>query len=312
MFLIYAALAVAAIILLVSYICAQMVFAVRSSGKDEPHLPKGRQYLERKDDIFALVAEAAALPYEDVYVESFDGLRLHGKLYDTVENVPVHILFHGYRSSALLDFGGGLRDVVQRGHNAILADQRAHSASEGRYLSFGINERRDCLAWIEYAKHRFGSDCRIIIEGVSMGAATVLMAAGNTLPENVIGVLADSAYSSPEKIIRHVMRKQHYPQLLFPFIRLGGRMFAGFDISSESPLEAMKSCKIPVFFIHGDDDRFVPYAMGRENYEACGAKKFFFTGQNAGHGLSYIVDTERYVRIVRSFGDSVLNENQEV
>lgn len=306
MFLIYAALTLAALILLVSYICAQMVFAVRSSGRDEPHLPKGRQYLEIKDDIFALVAEAAALPYEDVYTESFDGLRLHGKLYNTGENAPVHILFHGYRSSALLDFGGGLRDVVQRGHNAILVDQRAHSASEGKYLSFGINERRDCLAWIDCAKRRFGSDCRIIIEGVSMGAATVLMAAGNALPENVIGVLADSAYSSPEKIIRHVMRKQHYPQLLFPFIRLGGRIFAGFDICAESPLEALKSCKIPVFFIHGDDDRFVPYAMGRENYEACGAKKFFFTGKNAGHGLSYLIDLEGYRKAHSEFMDEIL------
>ena len=302
----YIILAAAALVLLVSYICAQMVFAVHSTGRDEPHLPKGRQYLEIKDKIFALVDEAAALPYEDVYIQSFDGLKLHGKYYAADEAAPIHILFHGYRSSALLDFGGGLRDVVKRGHNAILVDQRAHSASEGKYLSFGINESRDCLSWIDYAKSRFGCDKSIIIEGVSMGAATVMMAAGMELPENVIGVLADSGYSSPEKIIRHVMHQQHYPQLLFPFIRLGGLIFCGFDISSGSPAEAMKLCRIPAFFIHGNNDRFVPYEMSIENYEACPAKKFFFTGENAGHGLSYLVDLEGYRKAHSEFMAEIL------
>ena len=306
MFLLYAILITAAAVLLASYICVRMCFFVPSTGKDEPHLPRGKQYLEIKDKIFALVEEAAALPYEDVYIQSFDGLRLHGKYYARSRSAPTHILFHGYRSSALLDFGGGLCDVVQRGHNAILVDQRGHSASEGKYLSFGINERRDCLSWIDYANSRFGSDKPIIIEGVSMGAATVLMAAGHELPDNVIGVLADSGYSSPEKIIRHVMGRQHYPQLLFPLVRLGGRIFCGFDISSESPAEALKSCRIPVFFIHGDDDRFVPYEMGRENFDACAAKKFFFTGRNAGHGLSYLADLEGYRKAHSEFMNEIL------
>lgn len=294
------------LVLITAYICAQMCFSVRSSGVDVPHLPRGRQYLEIKDKIFALVDQAAALPYEDVYIQSFDGLCLHGKFYAMDEKAPTHILFHGYRSSALLDFGGGLRDVVQRGHNALLVDQRAHSASEGKYLSFGINESRDCLGWIDYVNERMGRDKAVIIEGVSMGAATVLMAAGLEPPENVIGVLADSGYSSPEKIIRHVMHQRHYPQCLFPLLRLGGRMFGGFDICSGSPVKALKNCRIPVFFIHGDDDRFVPYEMGRENFEACPTKKYFFTGKNAGHGLSYLVDLEGYRRAHSEFMDEIL------
>ena len=195
---------------------------------------------------------------------------------------------------------------LDQGHSAILVDQRAHAQSEGKYLSFGINESRDCLAWIDYVNQSFGTDRKIIIEGVSMGAATVLMAAGLELPENVIGVLADSGYSSPERIIRAVMRQRHFPQFLFPFLRLGGILFGGFDICSGSPVEALKSCKVPVFFIHGDEDRFVPYAMGQENYEACPGKKFFFTGKNAGHGLSYLIDREGYRKAHREFMDEIL------
>ena len=297
--------AIGLLVLLVAYICAQMVFAVHSTGRDEPKLPEGSQYRPLREKIAALIAEAEAMPYEDVYVDSFDGLRLHGKLYRVDPKAPTHILFHGYRSSALLDFSGGLLDVVKRGHNAILVDQRAHAKSQGKYLSFGILERRDCLAWIDYASELSGQG-PIVIEGVSMGAATVMMASELELPENVIGILADAGYSSPEKIIRYVMGKRHYPQLLFPFIRLGGLIFAKFDICSATPAEALKSCRIPVYFIHGDDDRFVPYEMGQENYAACSAKKFFFTGKGAGHAISYLVDREGYRQVHSQFMEEIL------
>lgn len=296
----------AVILLLIPYICAQMCFSVRSTGKDEPEIPGGDQYGPQHDKILANITEARALPYEDVYIQSFDGLRLHGKFYAVDDAAPTHILVHGYRSSALLDFGGGLRDVVKSGHNALLIDQRAHSASEGKYLSFGINESRDVIDWIEYINRRQGMDKSVIIEGVSMGAATVLMTVELGLPENVIGILADSPYTDPEEIIRFVMKRDGFPQFLFPLLRLGGRLYCGFDISSRSPRENMKKCKVPVFFIHGDEDRFVPYEMGVENYEVCTAKKFFFTGHGAGHVLSYLVDREGYRKAHDEFMAEIL------
>ena len=296
----------AALLLIILYVCVQLCFSVHSTGRDEPHLPPGKQYLELEKEIFALVDEAAALPYEDVYIQSFDGLRLHGKFYAVDKKAPTHIMFHGYRSSALLDFGGGLRDTVKNGHNALLVDQRAHAASEGKYLSFGINESRDCLDWTNYVNQRCGAEQPVVLQGVSMGAATVLMASALELPENVAGILADCGYSSPEMIIRHVMKMRHYPSCLFPLLRLGGRLFCGFDICAGSPAEALKSCKLPVFFIHGDDDRFVPYEMGLENYNACPTKKFLFTGRGAGHGLSYLKDLDGYRKVYRDFMDEIL------
>ena len=133
MLLLCTLLLAAALVLLISYICVCMVFAVQSTGRDEPKLPHGQQYLVIMDKIRALVDGAAALPYEDVYTQSFDGLRLHGKFYAVDENAPTHILFHGYRSSALLDMGGALIDAVERGDNALLIDQRAHARNHDRH-----------------------------------------------------------------------------------------------------------------------------------------------------------------------------------
>ena len=308
MFWLVPVLILAALLLLVLYICVQLCFRVHSSGVDEPekHLPPGRQYLAIKDRIFELVDRSAALPYEDVYIQSFDGLRLHAKFYPGRENTPAHILMHGYRSSALLDFSGAIADAVNDGHSVLLVDQRAHAGSEGKYLSFGIFESRDCLSWIEYINRRLGADTPIILKGVSMGGATVMMAAALPMPENVVGILSDCGYSSPEKIIRHVMKLRHYPQCLFPLLRLGGKVFCGFDVCSETALEALKSCKVPMFFIHGDDDRFVPYEMALECFDACPTKKFFFTGKGAGHGLSYILDRPGYMEVYNEFIKEIL------
>ena len=188
----------------------------------------------------------------------------------------------------------------------LLVDQRAHAGSEGKYLSFGIFESRDTISWIEYINRRIGSETPIILKGVSMGGATVMMAAALELPENVVGILSDCGYSSPEAIIRHVMGLRHYPQCLFPLLRLGGKIFCGFDVCAQTPLEALKSSRVPMFFIHGDDDRFVPYEMGRACFEACPTEKFFFTGKNAGHGLSYILDREGYMQVYKEFVKTIL------
>lgn len=300
-------IALLALILLISYICARETFYVRSNGKDEPFVPAGKQYEVLEKEIRALFNEAAALPYEDVYIQSFDGLRLHAKFYEGRKDAPCHILVHGYRSSALLDMGGALRDGVKRGDNMLLIDQRAHSASEGKYLTFGYKESRDVLAWANYIGERLGEDKPVLLQGLSMGGATVLMCLGLELPENVRGVLCDSAYTRNDEIIRFVMRRDHFPErLLFPFVRLGGRLFAGYDICDCNPIEAVKKAKLPVFFLHGAEDLFVPYEMGMENYRVCPTKKWLFTCEDAGHGLVYLKNEAGYKEVFNDFMENIL------
>ena len=143
---------------------------------------------------------------------------------------------------------------------------------------------------------------KLILTGISMGASTVLMAAGHPLPPNVIGVLADCGFSDAGSIIRDVARKMGLPpKLSYPFVTLGARLFGHFDLEETSALEAMKKCTVPVLFFHGESDDFVPCQMSRLNYDACQSKKLLVTVPGAGHGLSYPVDSQRYLETLRNF-----------
>jgi fermentation-respiration switch protein FrsA (DUF1100 family) len=184
----------------------------------------------------------------------------------------------------------------------LVVDQRCCGRSEGRTITFGIREHRDCLRWLDFMLERFGPDVKIILTGVSMGAATVLMAGGCDLPPNVIGILADCGYSSARDIMADVMKKMGVPSGLgYPFVKLGARLFGGFDPDETSPVEAVKRCKVPVIFYHGETDDFVPCAMSRKNFEACVSRKALVTIPGAGHGLCYPVARDRYVQTLGEF-----------
>ena len=256
------------------------------------------------DEILSGIAFWRAQEPEDIFLPSFDGLRLHAKFYAASERkAPVQIMFHGYKSSAERDFCGGLREGIDGGFNVLLVDQRAHGESEGKYLTFGVNERFDCLSWASYAAERFGNDVKIYLYGISMGAATVLMASALPLPKSVSGIVADCGYTSPKAIICSVLRDHHVPAApVYAVARLGARLFCGFDLDSASAPDALSRSHIPVLFIHGDDDRFVPCRMSRENFEASAAEhKKLLIVHNAGHGLSYMLDRPAYLSSLHSF-----------
>lgn len=304
-------LSVAAAVLAVltaSYLLYRRVFSVpRRRPGDALILPQGSQYEQSREVMVSLIEGALSRKYERVSITSRDGLTLCAKYYHIADGAPVEILMHGYRGFAERDFCGGLRLCVESGHNALLVDQRAHGDSGGRCLSFGILERYDCLDWIGFITGRFGEHTEIILTGVSMGAATVLSATDLPLPENVVAVIADSGYTSPRDIIRKVLADMSCPVwAVYPFIRLGARIFGGFDLEESGAVTSLASCRIPVLLIHGEDDRFVPCRMSRENYAACASEKTLLTVPGAGHGLSYIVDREAYERAVRGFLSSVL------
>ena len=148
----------------------------------------------------------------------------------------------------------------------------------------------------------FGPDVKIILTGISMGASTVLMAASHPLPPNVIGVLADCGYTSAEAIIKAVIRKMHIPvNLLYPFIKLAAKLYGNFDLESESPIESVKKCTLPVIFFHGEADDFVPCYMSQENFDACISRKAFYTVPGAGHGLSFPANQESYIGQLAEF-----------
>lgn len=231
-----------------------------------------------------------SLRFEEVEISSFDGLRLRGRTCSAEAGKPLILLFHGWRSSDARDFGCVLEFYLAQGFGLLLVDQRAHSKSEGRVISFGINERYDCLSWARWAEERFHPPA-MYLDGISMGAATVLMASGLDLPESVRGIIADCGYTSPRAILRKVIRQYHLPVgIMYFFVRLGARLFGHFDPEAASAVEAVEHCRVPVLFAHGEADGFVPCEMTRENYAHCASPKRLITVPGADHGFSYLID----------------------
>lgn len=292
--------AIAFLTLLTSFICFLKVFYSpkrKPLGPDEYDIPEGEIYEAFREDMIAWMKEIRSMPCENFEIKSFDGLSLKAKYFECEAGAPIELLFHGYKGNAERDLSGGVERCFRLGRNVMLIEQRASGNSEGHVISFGINERRDCHSWVRFAIEHFGDDVKLIIGGVSMGAATVMMAAGDPLPKNVICVLADCGYTSPEEIIKKVVRDMHLPVApLYPFIKLGARIFGKFDLEQTSSMEAMKRCTLPVVFVHGDNDDFVPYEMSVSLYEACASdKKALITIKGAGHGLAFPVDKDGYV-----------------
>lgn len=298
--------AVAAILLMGGYYTYRIAFYSPKKGRDKISTFASHKYDPYRKEINRLFCQLSDRPYEEVSIVSFDGLTLFGRYYHVKDGAPLDIGFHGYRSSALTDFAGGSELSFSMGHNLLLVDERAHGRSKGRTITFGIQERWDADSWVRYAVERFGADTEIILYGISMGAATVLMAAGLDLPENVKGIIADCPYSSPKDIIRKVAKDMHMPdRLSWPFVKIGGRVYGGFDVDETDAARAVKQAKVPILIIHGESDSFVPCEMS-DIVSENPAMITRCTFPGADHGFSYLVDTPRYRKIVTDFVEKAL------
>lgn len=293
-----------ALILLTAYICYRLTFyADRKREKHERYpMPVDKCYEPYYDTMRKWMDETEDFPYKPFSVTSFDGLTLRGRYYECCPGGPIELMFPGYRGLAKRDMCGGVQRCAALGHNALIVDQRGNGESDGKVITFGNFETRDCRTWIDFTIQHFGSDVKIILCGISMGASTVLITAGGDLPKNVIGVLADCGFTSAKEIIHKVMDDLKMPKkLLYPFIRLGARLYGGFSLEKYSAVDAVKTCRVPVIFFHGTGDDFVPWEMSRDNYENCASEKKLVLIPDAGHGICCMVDTPRYMQELRDF-----------
>ncbi len=305
MVFIYILLCLVAVVLAISYICFRMAFYVKKKaviGPNDFPIPEGEIYEPHRAQMVAWMKEVRALPHRECWITSHDGLKLYGKYYECAPGAALELMFHGYRGNAERDLCGGVQRAFSLGHNALIVDQRGSCHSGGNIISFGVNEHQDCLRWLDFAIREFGPDVRVILTGISMGASTVLLAAGTELPKNVIGVLADCGYTSAREIIQEVIRMMKLPpKLSYPFVRLGARIFGHFDLEAANATKAIENCKVPVIFYHGERDHFVPCYMSKKNYDACPSRKRLVTTPGAGHGLCYLIDPEGYLQAAREF-----------
>lgn len=242
------------------------------------------------------------MPCETVWIRSRDGLRLCGHYYHVSDSPVLHIQFHGYRGSGIRDFSAGNHVARSLGYNTLVVDQRAHGHSQGRTMTFGIRERWDCVCWAEYAADRFGPNARIILSGVSMGAATVLMASSLSLPDNVVGIIGDCPYTSPMEIICKVCRDIHIPWILaVPLGTLSAMIWGGFWLPGSGAVGAVAETSIPVLLIHGKEDKYVPPEMSRRIQSNCASRCYLELFPGAAHAGSCLTDTTRYQRIMEGF-----------
>lgn len=283
----------------VAYTIYQVGFAAHREQLPGPHdLPKGNQYEPYAKDMHETVDKLLARPFEEVWITAHDGTRLFGRYYELHgADAPLTILFHGYKSDSLRDGSGGAELCATYGNNVLLVDQRAHGKSGGTVITLGIRERLDCVDWIRYANERFGAEHNILLMGLSMGAATVLMAAGENLPENVRAIYADCGYSSPLGIVESVSERVHVPKAIGRWLAwLGMKLYAGVDLKEASAEQALKQWDRPLALFHGKADRFVPYTHSEVNFSACkSTEKRMVLVENAGHAMSYYGDRDSFL-----------------
>lgn len=241
---------------------------------------------------------------QPLFVESYDGKRLHAQLLRRENARGTILLFHGYRSNWAWDFALSVPFYLAQGFNLLLVDQRAHQDSEGRFLTFGVRERYDVLSWVTYLAQLLGSEHPMYLGGISMGAATVLMASCFDFPANVRGIIADCGYTSPREEMRYVIRRasRFLPARLILFwVGIFTRLLAGYGPGAADARASVAHSRVPILFIHGTDDRFVPCEMSKENYAACTAEKRLVLVEGARHGYSYVVDRPRVQSALETF-----------
>lgn len=240
--------------------------------------------------------------HEAVRLKSGDGTVLLGHWFPVEDCKRVIIAMHGWRSSWARDFGPVMDFFQENGCSVLCPEQRGQGGSGGEYMSFGLTERYDCLDWANWVRDKMPG-APVYLCGVSMGASTVLMAAGLELPGNVRGIIADCGFTSPSAIWEHVAKNHlhlRYELCNGPARRKWRRRIA-VDMDAGSCVEAMKACRVPVLFVHGEEDHFVPVEMTYENYAACAAPKELLIVPGAEHGMSYLTDREAYEARVQEF-----------
>lgn len=248
----------------------------------------------------------------DTSITAVDGLTLHAHLLRSA-TPNCHnwvICIHGYGNCA--EFTGiYARHYAEMGWNVLLPDLRGHGKSEGDYVGFGWDDRLDVVAWCSRIIHR-DPQARIVLHGVSMGAATALITAGGPLPPNVKGIISDCSYTSALDILRHLY--QSAPNLHGPSgpalnaLRATARRRAKYDPVKADALAAVRRSHTPTLFIHGVADDFVPAAMMAELYENARCPKEFLWMPKAGHARSVAVDPELYWSTVDDWLERLLAE----
>ena len=242
---------------------------------------------------------------EKIVILASDGTKLEGHYYERKKNAPLVIFFHGFRGHSYVD-GVPIYKIAQKEKwNVLLVSMRAHDESEGNIFTLGVKERYDCVDWANWAAKHFGRETPIFLMGISMGGAVVTMSSNLDFPDSVCGIIEDSGFTTSTKMLE-LNCKSHLPkgmpvEVFKIFADVGIKLWGGFNLKEADAFNAVSQKKIPILFIHGDEDDFVPYYMMDELYDATSSEKEKLTIKNAGHAKASEIDPETYWTTVSNF-----------
>lgn len=262
-------------------------------------IAENRKMIEAQKEEWLASAER-----QEAQIESEDGLLLKGDVFWTDHDSHSWVIaVHGYGGER-----SGMYNIASfyslHGYNILTPDMRAHGESEGTYIGMGWPDRKDMLRWIDYVL-QLDPEADIVLHGVSMGGATVMMTAGEELPEQVRAVVEDCGYTSVWDIFSDELQYLfHLPE--FPLLYAADGIAwirAGYEFKEASALEQVKKSQVPILFLHGSEDNFVHTEMVYELYDACASEKELLVIEGAGHGEAYCMDPELYFNTVLDFLD---------
>ena len=238
---------------------------------------------------------------EDVFINSFDNLKLHGYILKTENSDKWAITVHGYTNKAE-SMSAMAYKYHSLGYNILMPDLRGHGKSEGSYVGMGWHDRLDILKWIDLIIKE-NKDAKILLHGISMGAGTVMMVSGEELPENVKVIIEDCGYTSAKEQLAYNL-KTMFKLPSFPilnFCSLITKIKDNYFISEASAIKQLQKAKVPILFIHGDKDKFVPFYMLDKLYNACSSKKDKLIIKDVGHAKSESLKSDLYWNKVEEF-----------
>lgn len=242
---------------------------------------------------------------ENWQLNSRDGLKLTATHFEPArESHQWAILVHGYGCNQTYMWNMA-RAYLRNGYQVLTPDLRSSGQSQGLYITMGTRESDDIALWAAQIA-REDPEAKIVLHGVSMGAATVLLASAREMPGQVAALVEDSGYTSAYDMFARQMRSL-FNLPAFPLLDCANYMAqkrTGVKFSEASPLAAVRKTKIPTLFIHGADDRMVPPSMMQELYNASSAPvKEELIISKAGHAMAYVVDPQTYFTRVFAFTD---------
>lgn len=283
------------------FIVHYKVFYSPHKGQNNDYVLTDSTHLLGKDDlIYKLITDLRNTPCEHVYTKSRDHIKLHSRLYRNVNSDTVVIMCHGYRGTAIRDFSGGATHMIEKGYNVLLIDERGHGDSKGHCITFGNKEKSDILCWIDFAKKEFGENIKIVLIGMSMGAATLLFA--SKYIKEPLKIICDSPYSTEREIIRETIKMMKLNvKFFYPIVNLSSILISHASLNKDDGAKNVKESNHKFLIIHGNSDTMVPQEFSYRVYLENKEKVQYEVFDNTDHGLGYITDKKRYLKLIDDF-----------